>query len=675
MNATWYKTFLDVTARQWEAFPEITNDGVILIDLTHDWIEYLLYSLLIAKGLQLEKKCKIVGFCLNTSVVAQSCPKLNISAIREIARAHGVHEVIYLSKDDFEREFGGTFRKAFTIIEDMLQDDNEARHFINDVDKSRAHILTCAYESALRAGLIPSCEGFGREIFEATLEAKYVDEYLSTFFNTENVVAVVAGHMDYNPWRLACHHATLRAIPIYNFFTGRTVSVWRLAPSADEPFGATKARANAAAFEASKEALKNSPWAYGHSTLAVPTKGWSTIPTSLSAAGARPLLKRYFANRYPWRDGKPIVSVFAHTFSDIPCSDAQVFRDHSEWLRETLSFAACDESKNWIIRPHPLDKVYDRTGLIDQLREQYAEVSNIHFADASQGAVECFSMSDLIITVRGTIGIEASAAGIPCILAGAAPYSRCGFSRPCHTREEYFSLLSGSEIPVMSDRERWLAQAFLLFESTLANVQSEALPEICSFWVDEMTYFQEASERLSRYSIERDPFMNALRAISTAGEGRFVWPISLSEPNERPALTSSDGFPLYFTPWRSGIKTTVDGFHSADESGTWSSKVKASILLPAARENVRRLSLTGRKLLEHQNVSVRTLSGALLTVDWTDKDFQTVDLDVAGQLDGEDNFTILEFEVSEVLCPAAIGLNGDTRLLGFCLQSLGISYD
>lgn len=675
MNAVWYKAFVEVTARQWEAFPEVTEDGVILVDLTHDWIEYLLYSLLIAKGVQLEQKCKIVGFCLNTSVAAQSCPRLNINAIREIARAHGVYEVIHLSKDDFGHEFHNILRSSFPIIGDMLQNYDGFLNFRNDSDKSRAHILTCAYESALRAGLVPSCEGFGREIFEATLEAKYVDEYLSTFFNTENVVAVVTGHLDYNPWRLICHHATLRSIPIYNFFTGRSVSVWRLTPSADEPFGSAKARANAASFEASKDGLKNSPWAYGHSTLVVPTKGSSTVPLALSAAGARPLLKRHFADRYPWRDGKPIVSVFTHTFSDIPCSDTQIFRDHSEWLKETLSFAASDDSKNWIIRPHPLDKAYDRTALIDRLRAQYAGTGNIHFADASQSVVECLTVSDLIVTVRGTIGIEATAAGIPCILAGAAPYSSCGFSRLCRTRGEYFSLLSGSQIPIVNERERWLAQAYLLFESTLADVQSEALPAICSSWVDETAYFQEASARLSRYSIERDPFMHALQVLSTAGEGRSVWPICLSKPSERSALTSIDGFPIYFTPWRSGLRAIIDGFHAPDETGSWSNKVKASILLPVARENVRRLSLTGRKLVDRQKVSVRTLSGALLTVDWTDMDFQTVDLDVSGQLDGEDNFTVVEFEISEVLCPAVIGMNGDTRVLGFCLRSLGISYD
>lgn len=675
VNSVWFKGFLEMTARQWGSFSEETSDGVILVDLSHDWLEYILYSLLIAKFIQRENGSKIIGYCFNTSVVKRSCPNLDTGTIQQLAKAHGVHDVVFISSETFAAEFPGVLRRSLPLMERLLRNDYPTRGFGSCDPGIPPHILTCAYESALRASLVPSCENFDRELFEATLETRYVDEVVANLFSASNITAVVTGHLDYNPWRLICHYASLNSVPIYNFFASRSVSIWRLKPTPGERFGAAKARANAASFSAvqgalaspSAELIPKSPFEFVHRSNDV----WA----ALSTPDVELLLKHHFLRMYPWRDEKPVVTIFAHTFSDIPSSDKQVFRDHAEWLKETLAFASHDAAKNWVVRPHPLDKAYDRTGFIDRLQAEYAEKENIYFIDCNRTILESVVVSDLIITVRGTIGVEATAAGVPCVLAGAAPYSSNGFSLVCLTREEYFSALSGSQFPTVTPEERRRAAAYLKLEKTLGDVQSEALPAICSSSRDERAYFQEACERLSRYSYERDPFVEALRNLNSMGEGRALWPLGSSVSHPVATVSRREDSALYFTPWRSGLRTIVDGFHAPDEAGSWSSATTASILLPASRESVTRLTLTGRKLAPWQEINLRSQSGELLSVDWIDNGFTTIELDVAGQLDGAASFTLVELQISETLSPAAIGLNGDARNLGFCLHSIGISHD
>jgi hypothetical protein len=53
-----------------------------------------------------------------------------------------------------------------------------------------------------------------------------------------------------------------------------------------------------------------------------------------------------------------------------------------------------------------------------------------------------FQTADYVVTVRGTVGIEAALFGIPVVTAGTGRYDRRGFTLDSPTREEYLRKLA-----------------------------------------------------------------------------------------------------------------------------------------------------------------------------------------------------------------------------------------
>lgn len=644
---------------------------VIIVDLSHDWIEYLIYSLILAKSIQSQTHERIVGVCIESSVVSRSCPRLNPALVRRLAESFGVHEVHSLTKDEIYESFNEALQAGIDKLSAIVRASSllDAGQRLDDGARS---FLLCAYESYLRSELVPNAEKMDRRFLDSILEVGIVDNFLNKISNRYKLASFVVGHIDYNPWRLICAAAARQNIPVYHFFAGRSVSVWKLAPQVGEGFGAAKARVTAAAFDEMKHRLHDEPHHDDHATI-LPTRGAGFLPYALASSESRGLVRERFVRRYGWDADRPIVTVFAHTFSDIPLSDDQVFRDHAEWIAETVEFAVTQTKKNWIFRAHPLDHVYDRTDFFKSLKKKYASMAHIIFDDGyfTQTVVLC--ASDLVVTVRGTIGIEAVAAGIPCLLAGSGPYSKVGFSDVASSKEHYFAVLASQAVPPVSPEKVNLARKYMQFEGVWADVQSEAVPPIGAYWNGAGTYFKEATARMMRYAADRDPFVSAIHALVDRAEGRATWGV-YNEPSRslrrysRPASAK-----IYFSDNRSGARAIVDGFHRPEESGVWQSATASILLLPCSYNADTMLHIVGRKLCLEQSIYLRAQTGELIPIglEWSCEHFESTSVPLR-DLGGECKQVVLEFVVDSLFSPVSIGINTDERPLGFCLQSIEI---
>ena len=665
-----FDTFLEAVAAQWNYSPPVPKPGVILVDLSHDWIEYLLHSLLIAKQIQVETSWVILGICVETSVVSQSCPNFSRTAVKKLASSFGVDQIISMSANEIYGDFDYGVSADIETISEMAKRSSRGDD-IREMLHDGSHIFTCAYESTLRSALIPTSSSFDRNILNALLEANKVDHNIAKLFESHDIRAIVSGHLDYNPWRIVCHHAANRAIPIYNFFSGCSLSLWKLVPRSGEKLGAAKGRVTAETFDKYCDKM-DGDWAYQHSTFVVPTNGETTSSYALAMPHGRALARRHLERNGYWQDGKPVISIFAHTFSDIPRSDEQIFLDHAEWIEETLKFAAGISHRNWLVRAHPLDDVYDRTGFFQKLRERYSSYENIRFMTGREPLIEAFCMSDLIVTVRGTVGVEAIAAGIPCVLAGEGPYSKAGFVQACRTKDSYFAQLESEPIVPVLIEDVIRARNYLRFEATVADLYPGVLPPIRSSHSDREAYLRTATRMVARHSISSDGFAGAVSDLVKGGEARAVRTMNNAGPTRsKSAQASSDT--LYFTAGRNGSRSIIAGFNEVEMMGTWQGMKRCAVLLPWPAQSICRLRLVGHKLCEQQEIYIRTLSGGKLPLNmpWAGDSLVSVEVDVQHMLEGEGDVTLLEFEINTTFSPFSLGLNEDKRQLGLYLYSIG----
>ena len=161
-------------------------------------------------------------------------------------------------------------------------------------------------------------------------------------------------------------------------------------------------------------------------------------------------------------------------------------------MRSLLPYrTACRNDRvNWIIKIHPAntwkqaeEKYRGDPAEVRVLREQFGALPKHIIVIPPDTTVSTFSLLAIVdygVTVRGTVGVEAAARGIPVFTAGAARYAGLGFTVDSESRGEYLARLARiQETPALRVEQRELAERFayglfLLRPLTLESITWDA---------------------------------------------------------------------------------------------------------------------------------------------------------------------------------------------------------
>lgn len=148
-----------------------------------------------------------------------------------------------------------------------------------------------------------------------------------------------------------------------------------------------------------------------------------------------------------------------------------LFEDYEQWLLETVRAACRNPAVNWVVRLHPanvwklkLERLGRKPLEQDVLERQLGPLPSHVMLLKTEAAVNTFALcqvTDYCVTVRGTIGIEMAAFGIPVLTAGTGRYSGRGFTVDSSTREDYLAKLHRiQDIPRLSPPQTELAKKY-----------------------------------------------------------------------------------------------------------------------------------------------------------------------------------------------------------------------
>ncbi|MGE0275327.1 MAG: hypothetical protein AB7G68_02125 [Nitrospiraceae bacterium] len=169
---------------------------------------------------------------------------------------------------------------------------------------------------------------------------------------------------------------------------------------------------------------------------------------------------------------KKTVVIFPHIFWDGTFFwGTDLFRSYEEWFVETMKVACANQAVNWVVKVHPANTVKNvrdgvqaeaseltaMRGIADPLPSHIRIVS----PDSPMSTLSLYSVVDYCVTVRGTVGIEAAAFGIPVLTAGTGRYDRLGFTIDSESKAQYLDRLAHiQELPPLSTAQRELAERF-----------------------------------------------------------------------------------------------------------------------------------------------------------------------------------------------------------------------
>lgn len=166
-----------------------------------------------------------------------------------------------------------------------------------------------------------------------------------------------------------------------------------------------------------------------------------------------------------------IVVIFPHLAWDSSFYYGEnLFTSYNHWLIETLKVSKKKENITWIVKSHPAEykfKNYDYSHKNAEKIVGGEDHVNIIPPDSDLNTYSLIPITNLAVTVRGTIGIEFTPFGVPVLMGGEAYYSNKGFTIDPKSKEEYLNKLRNidSSPTELSPEQKNLARkySYLIF--------------------------------------------------------------------------------------------------------------------------------------------------------------------------------------------------------------------
>jgi hypothetical protein len=158
----------------------------------------------------------------------------------------------------------------------------------------------------------------------------------------------------------------------------------------------------------------------------------------------------------------PVVLVCCHVWYDFPHSfGMRNFTDFLDWTQVVLEVARAKRDVIWIIKPHPTESWYGGFRL-SQLTQGLPD--HIHVLDEESSVLNALEISSAVVTVHGTVTVEAVARGIPVLCADVSMFSDWEFAKTATSRADFVEWLEKIETiprPNECQIDRAKAYAFL----------------------------------------------------------------------------------------------------------------------------------------------------------------------------------------------------------------------
>ena len=192
---------------------------------------------------------------------------------------------------------------------------------------------------------------------------------------------------------------------------------------------------------------------------------------------ARRLGSRAEARRAFGVDGdRKLAVIYSHVWFDFPHTFAmRNFTDFLDWMRLTLEQVSEIHDLDWLLKPHPTEEWYGGFRLQDLIEDL---PPHVRVAPRDTDSLTALTAADVVVTVHGTVGLEAAAHGLPVIASDRSFYGDWGFVHQAASREDYIRLLRTAHdlsAPDETGRQRALALIALALAPTPADVGALAI--------------------------------------------------------------------------------------------------------------------------------------------------------------------------------------------------------
>lgn len=447
-----FTPFCETASAFWRVNVLPENERIILVEAMSQDLRVTLRNLTVANALRRIEPARLIVYSGADEDWNQIVwTYFNLGEIRQMAVAYGA-EVVFDAHELVDLRIEGRAEELVVAGVDLggeLPDSG----IPSDVFDQVVYATTCRMARVARLDDSPEHQAKKAQVEARSHEFARIYEAL---ISRNDVVALVSSHVDYNNFGLAVEAALRHDVPVLFPQSTGGLKAYALFPEklpAGMPVRAGLTTQIGEFFEehvwANRELLARSReltmWR-AKATLGRPSwwrAGRSYSSVDLRGADDRSVVRTYAARRIGVDATKPVISVFNHAVSDALGTNVEAFGDLGEWFERTADFAAEHDEVSWLFLDHPHQLMYDASEFFERCAARHADHPHLRFMrsmDLSKNFLT--ALTDLVLTVRGSVSNEYPGLGIPALQSGWSEWSRCGFTAVAETPEEYFRLLT-----------------------------------------------------------------------------------------------------------------------------------------------------------------------------------------------------------------------------------------
>ena len=231
------------------------------------------------------------------------------------------------------------------------------------------------------------------------------------------------------------------------------------------------------------------------------------------------------------RADRKAIFLMPHCFSDANHKTRfLLFRDFYQWFRETLRVIREVDDVNWFIKPHPSSHHYLEENQVEELVQQ-SPALHVFLTPKDFSTTSVLNVADAIVTVNGTIGLEAACAGVRPVLAADAVYGGFGFTLEPQSQTDYFAQLRAMrDVPRLTEAEVATAKDVLYCYQFLTRPKSDIIPSgsirpglnAKEFDLIYQGYYRTMAENVQRVDLQADPYLASMAELIRKGHGSIM---------------------------------------------------------------------------------------------------------------------------------------------------------
>ncbi|KAB2351748.1 hypothetical protein [Actinomadura rudentiformis] len=542
-----YDRFLSVASVFWRNnLPATPGEDWIVVEAMHHQFRNVLRNLALANAIRRVRPARVLVLTgTDESWYETIWEDFNVEKVRRLGEAFAVTEVVDVhalvdqvaaAPDDRPPTFDLCGRTLTVGSAAAAEETDETAVRWSSIDPGVLDEI--AYASACRLDLVPRLEGDRHDnprLREQRPRSAAFAAVYEMLFRALKPIAFVTSHVDYDPWGLGTEAATRFEVPVVHVQSTGSLKAYTLFPEhrqGEATFRAELTRQIGAYFDrhvwGNRDIIRPAA-----ELVAWRTRGnlgrpswWRFGPNALcelTNLTEREQFRAYGMAKLGLDPALPVITVFNHAVSDALGTNREVFADLAEWFQETVAFAAAHPKANWLLLDHPNQDKYDSTGMFATLADSYGRAGHLTFMssnDLSKNAM--WSLTDLGITVRGSVSNELPAFGTPVIQAGWSEWSACGMSTVVPDADAYWKTLTRS-IEALTRRETLIsaeqverARLWSWFYRSATDVSSLLVPH----WdvMPEDTHLRTLEINMRAVESDADPLFTSVRRMWTRRE-------------------------------------------------------------------------------------------------------------------------------------------------------------